>query len=70
MRLSFKQALVMLDVMKASLHIPGAFGGYPHHVREGVVHAVINQQSSELFDLIPGQELEWDWDDLENEEKE
>ncbi len=51
MRLSSKQALMMLDVLKASLQIPESFGGYPLEIRQKSVHNIINQQSDDLVAL-------------------
>jgi hypothetical protein len=67
-KLSFKQALALVDILKASLATQGSVGGYPLHIRKMLVHQIINQQSSELFDLKPGDELEWDWKDLQDAE--
>jgi hypothetical protein len=71
MRLSIKQALAMLDVLKASLSIPGIFGGYPHHIREMLVNTIINQQSDDVMDLLPDDQtsMEWRWEDLEDGEQ-
>lgn len=67
LRLSFKQALVMLDVLKASIqHYEGTFGGYPKRVREMVVNQIINQQSDEMIELVP-EDIIWNWEDLEEE---
>ena len=65
MRLSFKQALAMLDILKASTEVVGQFGGYSREIRQMLVHQIINQQDDTLFDLLPGNDLEWNWEDLE-----
>jgi hypothetical protein len=31
-----------------------------------LVHQIINQQSDEVFDLLPTDELEWKWEDLDD----
>jgi hypothetical protein len=67
-RLSLKQALVCLDILKASVQIDGIFGGYPLKVREMVLHQIINQQSDSLV-TIESEELVWDWEYLEDNGK-
>lgn len=64
MRLSLKQALALVDILKASLTTPGSVGGYPLHIRQMLVHQIINQQDDTLYDLLPTDELEWKWEDL------
>lgn len=67
LRLSFKQALVMLDVLKASIqHCPGTFGGYSKKVRQMIANQLINQQSDTLIELIP-EDILWDWEDLKDD---
>ena len=65
-RLSFKQALALVDILKASLTTPSSVGGYPLHIRQMLVHQIINQQDDTLYDLLPGEELEWKWEDLDS----
>jgi len=64
LRLSLKQALALIDILKASLSNPGSVGGYPLHIRQMLVHKIINQQDDTLYDLLPSDELEWKWEDL------
>ena len=60
----------MLDILKSSLATPGSVGGYPLHIRKMLVHQIINQQSNEVFDMEPGEELSWNWEDLDEENQE
>lgn len=55
----------MVDILKSTLSNPSSVGGYPLHIRQMLVHQIINQQSNTLYDLLPGDELEWNWEDLE-----
>jgi len=67
LRVSFKQVLVLIDVMKASIqHCEGTFGGYPKRVREMVINQIINQQSDSLIELVP-EDIIWSWEDLEDD---
>ena len=67
LRVSFKQVLVMIDVLKASVqHCPGVFGGYPKQVREMIVNQIINNQSDEMIELVP-EDIIWNWEDLEED---
>jgi hypothetical protein len=50
MKLSSKQAMMLLDIAKDSLHILGNVGGYSPEVRLQLVNDVINQQSNTLKD--------------------
>ena len=58
--------MALVDILKASLTTPGSVGGYPLHIRQMLVHQIINQQSDEVFDLLPTDELEWKWEDLDD----
>lgn len=58
--------MALVDILKASLTNPGSVGGYPLHIRQMLVHQIINQQDDTLYDLLPGNELEWDWEDLKD----
>ena len=51
MKLSEKQALVLLDLAKASLSLVGGWGGYTQDTIRQTVQAIINQQSDELIEL-------------------
>lgn len=51
MKLSEKQAMMLLDIAKDSLRIAGHFGGYPPAIRGQLVNDIINQQSNELKEL-------------------
>ena len=51
MRVSEKQLLMLLDVLKDSLRIKGAFGGYDLQVRLQLTNDLINQQSNDLKEL-------------------
>jgi hypothetical protein len=50
MKLSTKQAMMLLDIAKDSLHILGPIGGYSPQIRLQLVNDVINQQSNTLTD--------------------
>lgn len=52
MLVSIKQTLAVLDVLKASLKIPGSFGGYSLETRSQLIHEIINQQSNDLVDIM------------------
>jgi len=54
MKLSEKQAMMLLDIAKDSLRIAGHFGGYPPNIRLQLISDVINQQSNELKDIDEG----------------
>ena len=51
MKVSKKQLLMLLDIVKDSLRIKGGFGGYEPQVRLELVNDLINQQSNDLKEL-------------------
>ena len=51
MKLSEKQAIILLDIAKWSLNICGASHGYTHETVDRIVTEIINQQSNNLVDL-------------------
>lgn len=57
MKLSEKQAMMLLDIAKDSLRIADHFGGYPPDIRLQLISDVINQQSNELKELEPDKKL-------------
>ena len=51
MRVSEKQLLMLVDILKDSLRIKGPFGGYELQVRLQLTNDLINQQSNDLKEL-------------------
>ena len=47
MKVSEKQLLMLLDILKDSLKISGYFGGYDPQTRIQLVNDLLNQQSNE-----------------------
>ena len=47
MKVSEKQLLMLLDILKDSLKISGYFGGYDPQTRLQLVNDLLNQQSNE-----------------------
>lgn len=51
MKVSEKQLLMLLDVLKDTLKIKGIVGGYDPQTRLQLVNDLINQQSNELKEV-------------------
>lgn len=51
MRLTEKQAMVLLDLAKHSLQVCGRVAGYDEETRLRIVNEIVNQQSDDLVDL-------------------
>ena len=51
MKLSEKQAMMLLDIAQDTLRIAGHVGGYPPHIRVQLISDIINQQSNDLKEL-------------------
>lgn len=51
MKVSEKQLLMLLDVLKDTLKIRGILGGYDPQTRLQLVNDLINQQSNELKEV-------------------
>jgi hypothetical protein len=51
MKVSEKQLLMLLDVLKDTLKIKGFVGGYDPQTRLQLVNDLINQQSNELKEV-------------------
>jgi len=51
MKVSEKQLLMLLDILKDSLKISGYFGGYDPQTRLQLVNDLLNQQSNELKEV-------------------
>ena len=51
MKVSEKQLLMLMDILKDSLRIKGPFGGYEPEIRLQLVNDLINQQSNELKEI-------------------
>lgn len=65
MKVSEKQLLMLLDIVKDSLRIKGVFGGYEPQVRLELVNDLINQQSNDLkeIDSSPSSSKRHNWHD-------
>jgi hypothetical protein len=50
MKISTKQAHMLLDIAKGSLNIVAPLGGYSQEIRHQLINDVINQQSNQLTD--------------------
>ena len=51
MKVSEKQLLMLMEILKDSLKIRGAFGGYDPQTRLKLVNDLINKQSNELKEI-------------------
>jgi len=51
MKLTNKQAMMLLDIVKDSVSIMGTMGGFSVENRLRLVNAILSQQSDELVDL-------------------
>ncbi len=50
MKVSEKQLIMLIDVLKATLPIVKPIGGYDHQVRLQLANDLINQQSNNLVE--------------------
>ena len=53
MKLSDKQAIILFDILKATIETKGLIGVYYQDFRIRLVTDIINQQNSTLIDLDP-----------------
>jgi hypothetical protein len=51
MKVSEKQLMMLIDILKDSLKIKGPFGGYDPQIRLQLVNDLINQQSNDLKEI-------------------
>ena len=51
MKVSEKQLLMLVDILKDSLKIPNIFGGYDVQTRHQLVNDLMNQQSNDLKEV-------------------
>lgn len=54
MKITEKQLLMLMDVLKDSLRIKGYFGGYDPQTRLQLVNDILNQQSNEPKEVDTG----------------
>jgi hypothetical protein len=57
MKVSEKQLLMLMDILKDTLRIAGPIGGYEPSTRLQLVNDLINQQSNDLKELEPKEKL-------------
>lgn len=50
MKVSEKQLIMLMDVLKATLSIVKPIGGYDHQIRLQLANDLINQQSNDLVE--------------------
>jgi len=53
MKVSEKQLLMLMDVLKATLGTSDPIGGYDHTTRLQLVNDLMNQQSNDLKEVEP-----------------
>lgn len=56
MKVSEKQLIMLIDILKASLPIANPIGGYDRQVRLQLANDLINQQSNDLVDTTDNNE--------------
>ena len=57
MKVSEKQLLMLMDILKDTLRIAGPIGGYDPQTRLQLTNDLINQQSNELKEIEPKTKL-------------
>lgn len=55
MKLSSKQALVLFELAKWTVHVSGTVCGYDEKTRLKIINEIINQQSDEVKELGDGE---------------
>ena len=57
MKVSEKQLLMLMDILKDTLHISNVLGGYDLQTRLQLTNDLINQQSNDLREVEPKEKL-------------
>lgn len=51
MRVTQKQLLIMVEVLRDACRVHGGFAGFDHETLEKVYNQILNQQSDRVFDV-------------------